>query len=1148
MKGLRNAFQVCAAVLAWLGLLAPLGAQTITGSIVGSVVDSSNLPVAGAAVALRQMATGAERRIETDTLGNFAFTNLDPGEYAVTVRAQGFKSLERRGLMLSASATLPAGVLALEVGALAESITVTAQGQAVQTASSERSGVVTGEQVENLLTKSRNVMSLVALLPGVVDTADPDSLTRNWNLYVQGNRYDTNIVSIDGLALNAWGGGATADVVLSQDAIAEVRVLVGNYQAEYGLRSGANITLVGKSGSRQFHGLFSYFKRHEQFNANGFFLNRTGQPKARYRYNTWTYNIGGPIYIPGKFNRNRDKLFFFWNHEFWPLETSVSGMRTVPTEKERAGDFSQSLDLNDRLISISDPYTRQPFPGNVAPASRINPSGQALLKVFPAPNFLDRGTSKGNYNFIYTEPVSKPTRMSTLRIDYNINSNHRLSGSSYDYLNDQKGKIGLDTGSSNWPDFAKGYYFYGQDLLFRHTWVVSPRLINEAVVGFTRRPQKNKVFEEELSRIQRKAVGFTAGQLNPSLNPLDLLPLATFGGVPNPANLYLEARFPFWQNGHLLTLTDTVSRIMGVHTLKAGVNADLLRHHASAIGGQPFGNFDFGRSSVNPLDTNYAYSNAIVGVFNSYQESNLKPIMRYRQANVEWFVQDSWKAAARLTIDYGLRFCSISPLWDATGFMAGFTFDKFDPSRQVSLIEPVLVNRARMGYNPVTRQTTPEVQIGAVAAGSGDPWNGMVVVAENPDYPRGLFKRRLGLGPRFGFAYDVFGDAGTAIRGGFGVFYNRPSTRVYDPFTTQPPLVFTPTIYYGEIAKLTSSAGVIYPQSVASHDKEQKIATVMNFSVSVQQKLPYATVLDLAYSGSLGRHLFWTREMNAVPPGRRFDRAYQDPTRTGTALPAAFLTPIRGYTGITRYETAASSNYHSLQVSANRRFASRLQYGAAWTWSKAMDFTDLDTESISPFVPPRIWNYGLAGFDRTHILKLNWIWDVPGSPWSNAFGKALLNGWQVSGLASFVSGSPLAIGWSSTTSVDITGTPSQSARIVVTDNPVLPKSERTFSRNFRTDVFQMPAVGTFGNAAKTLIRGPGVNTWDIAVFKSFSIAERARAQFRCEMYNAFNHTQFSGLDTSARFDAQGRQVNARFGEFTSARPARTVQLGLRASF
>jgi hypothetical protein len=265
-------------------------------------------------------------------------------------------------------------------------------------------------------------------------------------------------------------------------------------------------------------------------------------------------------------------------------------------------------------------------------------------------------------------------------------------------------------------------------------------------------------------------------------------------------------------------------------------------------------------------------------------------------------------------------------------------------------------------------------------------------------------------------------------------------------------------------------------------------------------------------------------------------------------MPQAFLRPITGYNNINMREWASSSNYHSLQASVNRRFAKAIQFGGSWTWSKAMDFNDNDTDAVSTLVPVRVWNYGLASFDRTHVLKLNWLWDLPRTPWKGVAGM-VANHWQVSGIASFVSGSPLGVGFSTTTAVDITGSSTDGARIVVIDNPVLPKSDRTFSRNFRTDVFRLPARGTIGNSAKTLIRGPGVNNWDIALFKTFPIhKESVRMQFRGELYNAFNHAQFSGLDAGARFDPQGNQVNARLGEFTAARAARVIQLALRFYF
>ena len=317
-------------------------AQSITGSIVGTVRDPGALAVTGADVTLIQTATGAGRQARTGERGDFVFGAVQPGEYTIAITHEGFKKTERAGIVLSASEILSTGVIVLSLGSISDSVTVTATGAVVQTASAERAGSVTGNQVDNLLIRGRNVMSLVGLLPGVVDLLDNDAINRSWNLNVNGSRRNTTSVSLDGMTLNNSGNQFNSAISVSQDSVAEVKILLSNYQAEYGRMSGANIQLVSKSGTRDFHGLGSYFKRHEQFNANDYFNNQRGIPKPRYRYNTWSYNVGGPAYIPGKFNRNRDKLFFFWSQEFWPSASTSVGQVTVPTELERAGDFSRS--------------------------------------------------------------------------------------------------------------------------------------------------------------------------------------------------------------------------------------------------------------------------------------------------------------------------------------------------------------------------------------------------------------------------------------------------------------------------------------------------------------------------------------------------------------------------------------------------------------------------------------------------------------------------------------------------------------------------------------------------------------------------------------------------------------------------------------
>jgi outer membrane receptor protein involved in Fe transport len=1132
----------------WLWLILPLAAtlagQSITGSIVGSVRDPAGLAVAGAPVTLTHAATGAQRRAATNERGDFVFSSLQPGEYAVSVAMTGFKTLEKRAVMLSAAETLSVGELALEVGAVAETVTVTAQGASVQVASSERSGVVTSSQVENLLIKGRNVTSLLSTLPGVVDLADADSPDRNFNIYVQGNRRNTNGFMLDGMALNAIGNNFNVLVGVSQDAVAEVKILLTNYQAEHGRMSGASVQIVTKSGTREFHGLGSYFKRHEQFNANNFFNNRLGVGKPRYRFNTWNYNVGGPI--------RRDRLFFFFSQEYWPLKISRPvGQLTVPSELERAGDFSQSVDLNNRVIAVRDPASNQNFAGNRVPASRLDPNGQALLKFFPAPNFFDRAISAGRYNYVFQTDNNVPQRTETLKLDYHINSNNVLFGNYTAYSDRQEGAIGIpSSGGTNWPQMRKTFDNQGKALIGRYQRIFSPTLINELNVGFIHRPADDRVNEAELRRNLRETAGFRVGQFNPASNPLGVIPNATFGGVTNPANLLIEGRFPLVTTHDSFSVTNNLTKTLRSHTFKAGFYADRIwRNAGNAVNFN--GSFDFARNVNNPLDTGYAYSNAILGVFNGYTEASNRPFLHFRVSNIEWFVQDNWKVTRRLTLDLGIRLARILPMFERDNLVSGFVPERFDPARQVSLIRPARVGNQRVGVHPGTGATYPAALIGAIAPGTGDPANGLLVAGRDGSYPRSLLDDRgIHFGPRAGFAWDLSGQGRTALRGGFGIFYNRQNLdAVLNPFTTQSPLVENPVITFGTLATLLSSAGLLSPQNVLGIDRSGKIPTVMNFSLSAQQDVGYQTVVDIGYAGSLGRHLMWQRNLNSIPFGASFDPRNADPASPGVPLPQAFLRPLVGHNNVNYREWAATTNYHSLQVSANRRFARGLEFGAAWTWSKALDFNDNDTDSVSNLVPVRVWNYGLASFDRTHVFKINWLWDVPKTPWSHPLARGVLNEWQVSGIASFVSGAPLGVGYQTTTAVDITGSPTDSARIDVIGNPVLPKSERTFSRNFRTEVFRLPARGTIGTAAKNILRGPGINNWDIAVFKNIPLREPVRLQFRTEFYNAFNHTQFSALDTTARFDtASGSQVNARFGEFTTARNPRQIQFAVRAYF
>jgi hypothetical protein len=1129
-------------------------AQTITGSMSGSLRDGSGLAVPGASVTITHVATATQRAAKTNEQGDFVFNSVSPGEYQVVVQAAGFKTFEKQEVHLTASERLSLGDIVLEVGSQAEKITIVADAAVVQTTSSERSAVITTSQMEGLLNLGRSPLAVLTLVPGVVD-AGPGGIGLN----VLGGRTVSNNLTLDGISLIESGNEAQTNLTVSMDAVAEVKVLTSNYQAEFGRKAGGNIQLVSKSGARQFHGLGSYFKRHEQFNANTWSNNRLGVAKPRSRFNNWVYAIGGPVYIPKLFNQNRQKLFFYWLQEFRPQRGSSPVFQsTVPTALERIGDFSQSIDQNNRPISVIDPVTRLPFAGNIIPANRVDANGKAILNLFPLPNFSDRVASRGTYNYVNQLATESPSRYDTLKLDYQIRSNDSLSINFSDNQSDSlvPNPLGISGGtaaltSAGWPVLVGGLKGFRYFSSIRYQHIFSPTLIHEATVGFTFGRTFQHTADEELQKIQRNKSGLTISQFSPAANALNLLPVLSFGGVPNAASLSFEQRFPFDNGRRNLDFSDTISKILGSHSIKAGLYYERTWVIEGPAASNFSGNFDFGVNASNPLDTGYAYSNAGLGVFNRYQEASSRPSPVLLTNSVEWFVQDSWKVNRRLTLDYGMRFSWILPWGEASNTMAGFVPGRFDPKRQVQLIAPALSGTTRVGISPVNGQIYPASLIGAVAPGSGDLENGIVRANKDTSYPAQLVDDRgVQFAPRVGFAYDVFGTGRTAVRAGFGMGYDRLGTDIIglSSVAAQYPLIQTPSVFYGQLSTFLASAGFVFPSNVVGLDRKGKNPATMTMSLGIQQDIGHGISVDVAYAGSLGRNLIWTRNLSSIPFGANFDPRNADPTNTRVPLPPTFLRSYLGYGDINLKEPAASSNYHSLQVNATRRFTRGLEFGAAWTWSKSMDFADGAGTTVSNLISRRIWNYGLAGFDRTHVVKVNWLWDIPKSRLKWTVAKAVLDNWQVNGIASFISGAPLGITATTSTGIDITGSPTDSYRTVVTGNPILSKDKRTVSRFFDTSVFKLPAVGTPGNAAKTVIRGPGTNNWDLAVMKNFNIRERARLQFRAEMYNAFNHTQYNAVDTTARFDPLGNQVNTQFGQLTNAAAPRTMQLALRFMF
>jgi hypothetical protein len=1130
-----------------------LHAQQVSGSIAGVITEQSGSAVPSATIKLTDVDTRTERQVQSNPQGEFLFAAVPPANYTVDITASGFKRLVRQNITLPPNERLSLGNLQLQLGQVNETVSVSAHGATIQTESSERSGIITSEQITDLAIVDRNFTVMASLMPGVATGVTPDSTgySAGITFNVQGGRATGNNFMVDGLPISDLGAATTTVDFISMDAVQQVQVLVSNFQAEFGRKPGASVQAVTKSGTSDFHGAAYWYQRNEDLNANNFFNNRQGIPVPRYRYITAGGNIGGPVYIPGKFNRDKNKLFFFVDAEILREQKPQNILNlTMPTLAERQGDFSNSRNVNGAVITITDPTTGKPFPGNIIPTSRINTPTQTFLKLFPVPNFFNTAIAAYNYNYQFQESTNIPKHNQTARADYNITPKIRWYARFNNWWEQAQG-YNVSAGGPTWPWISSIYQDTNHSGAVSGTFILNPSTVLEISSGYMRYQEADPLSQKAIDGISRTATGAPLPQLYPQYNPLNLLPQATFTGVPNPPSITYDGRYPITGLDRLWTWNAALTRTLRSHTIKLGLWAERALDNKGPNGNFA-GTYAFNNDVNNPLNTGDPYANAMLGEFDSYTESTSRPAVRGRSTVLEWYAQDTWKVSRRLTLELGLRFGWAQPYYNEDRQSAGFVPSAWNASQTVQLIQPVIVNGQRVGKNPVTGAIVPAVLIGADASGAGNPFNGVIYAATAPSYPAALRDTSgLKTAPRVGFAYDPFGNGKTAIRGGFGMFYEMREMGIRQ-FNTylNPPIQQNPIIYYGTMDTLLSSAGATFPSAITGFDRNWPVTRTLNFNFGVQRDIGFGTVVDVSYVGALGRHLLQGLNLNSIPAGADFLPQNLDPT-TNKVQASAFLRPYLGFNNISYYQYGGNSSYHSLQTTVNRRFSKRLQYGVAWTWSKAMDYSDLNTDLISTVVNPRIWNYGKANYDRTHILKSSFTYDIPDGSrvWRNAFTHALLDSWQVSGVVTMQSGTPLGITLSTVTSVDITGSPTDSARAVMVANPILPKSQRTFSTNFNTAAFALPAIGTFGNAPKDVIRGPGLNNWDMSLFKNFRLVhERMKLQLRAEFYNAFNHTQFTTWNTTATFNTLGQQTNQLFGQATAAAPGRRIQLALRLTF
>lgn len=1135
-------------------LSASLRAQNVSCGLSGTAVDAGGAVIAGVAVTISGTANGFVRRTVTGSEGLFSFPDLTPATFTVTLEAPGFKTYRQTGIEIGAAEQRSLGAIHLEIGAVNEAVTVTADAVAVNLATGERSGTLTGDELDHIALRGRDIFDAIGLLPGVVDTSDgrdapgPGSIG---NIYISGGRNDSKNMTVDGVTNLDTGSNGSVHGMPSMDSVAEVQVLMTAYSAENG-RNPSSINVITKGGGKQFHGGAAWYFRNEDLDANNFFNNQTGHPRTPYRFNIVNYNITGPVILP-KFGRARDKLFFMFNQEYQEKMVQYGGPKevTVPSALERLGDFSKSYNLNGTPITIRDPLNNKTaFPGNVIPQSRLTPIGQAILNLFPLPNFVDPSPSRVyQWNYFSNLTGSYPSRSETGRVDYAPRDNWQVYFTFFNASELQHVPYGLwVAGALNFPLTPIVFGQPGRGASLHSTNIVTPAIVNALTIGVS---QNTLTYSpQNLSAVDRTKLGILIPQRNPSLNPLNLIPDMTFGGIQNAANPSLSDGTPYFNQNTIYQVSDNITSIHGTHTFKTGVYLERTQKLQSA---SPVtrGSVKFDADGNNALDSNNAYANALLGNYDSYAEATARPQGDFLFTNLEFFVQDNWKARPGLTLDYGVRFYHDPPQYDARNQLSSFNGSTYNPANAPILLRPGYdANHTKVAVDPLTGTTYPQGLIGAFVPGVGNPADGDAVGGRN-GAPRGLYTTApISVGPRFGFAWDPTGRQRTVIRGGGGIYFDRIEGNPIMGQIGNPPTVYTPTQFYGTFSDIaaTVSAGLLSPTgsitSLAGHGHQQAI---YNYNLTVAHQIGRADKIEVAYVGSMARHLLWERNSNAVPLGSNFlalNPQNHDPTGgPATVLPTNFLRPYQGLGDVLLYEFAGTSNYHSLQSGFAHRFQHGFNANVSYTFSKALDESDLYSSQVDAFVNPRERNYGPAGFDRRHVFSANYYWTLPKVSRAIGFRPVhwIADNWEISGVVRMSSGGMLTPSYSLINALPSpTGSTSETARVVVA-NPDAPLSQR----------FAPPPQGPpaqLGNLGKNTIRGPGVNNWDVTLARPVRWKERVTGTVRFETYNTFNHSQFSAVDMGLKFDAAGKQANPLFDQPTTARPARIVALAIRLAF